>query len=285
MSIEITVEDLWWKYNPDSNWILKGLNLEVKSGEFLVITGPADAGRTTLCKCLIGLIPEYYRLGTRKGKVEFRGEEVKKTGVTKVSRNMGMVFEDPESQFFGMTVVDEIVFGMENLGLSIEEMSERMKWALNVVRLDESFLEKTPYQLSGGQKQRIAIASVLAMHPKLLILDDPTSELDPIGKKEVFQTIQEMKKVKDITVVLVSNLAEEIVKYADRVVLLDEGQIKLEGSPAEFFSNVDYLIERGVFPPEVTELSSLIEREYSIIGKKLPLTLDSAHTVLDKILK
>ncbi|MEM2897510.1 MAG: ATP-binding cassette domain-containing protein [Candidatus Bathyarchaeia archaeon] len=278
----IEVEDLWWKYEGSDEWILKGIDLKIEKGEFLAITGPSGAGKTTLCMCLNGLIP-HSNPGVIKGKVTVSGLNVRNNSPSELSEKVGMVFQDPESQFIGMSVEEEIVFGPENQGLSREEMKERLDWALRAVRMEDT-LNKAPYELSGGQKQRVAIASALVMLPEILILDEPTSELDPVGKAEVFSVISDLRKNMEMTIMLVEHETEEIAQYADRVVLIEWGKIIIDEKPKEFFKQVNRLKKFGVDPPQVTELTSLLIHDGIFAGEPA-LTLEEAYEELSNLLK
>jgi len=279
----VQVKDLWWKYDGSQDWNLKGINLEVEKGEFLAIVGPTGAGKSTLCMCLNGLIPHNF-MGTIKGTVVVGGMNTLEKRVADLSEKVGLVFDDPESQFIGMSVEEELVFGPENLGVPKEEIKQRMDQALDIVRMKD-YLNKAPYELSGGQKQRIAIASALVTRPEIMVLDEPTSQLDPVGKAEVFSVISELKRNHNVTIILVEHLTEEIVKYADRVILLYGGRIELEGSPKDFFKEVDLLKEKGVFPPQVTELGYLLTKSYSAFDGELPLTINQAYEEITSTLR
>ena len=220
MSI-IEFKNFSWKYESSSDWVLRDINLNVQPGEFLAITGPSGAGKSTLCQCLNGIIPHSYS-GVIKGEVHVSGIRVRDSTVRQLCDHVGMMFQDPESQFIGMSVEEEVVFGPENLNLARDEIDHRMKWALNVVGM-EGMRSKAPYELSGGQKQRVAIASALVMLPRILVLDEPTSELDPIGKAEVFSVVSELARDRNMTIIMVEHDTEEVAKYADRVILLEHG--------------------------------------------------------------
>jgi len=257
------------------------VNLKVEKGEFLAITGPVGAGKSTLCTALNGLIPQSQR-GTIKGTVKVAGKDTRETEIATLSSLVGMVFQDPESQFIGMSVIDEVVFGPCNLGVPKAEIDRRLDWVLKAVRM-ENFQEKSPTELSGGQKQRVAIASALIMLPEILVLDEPTSELDPIGKWEVYQVIEGLKKEREMTIILVENLPEETVRFADRVILLHEGQIKLEAPPQQFFRNVELLRSLGISPPQVTEFSYLLEKNDRLLEGDLPITLEATVEKVDEL--
>jgi len=279
----VQVKDLWWKYDGSQDWNLREINLEVEKGEFLAIVGPTGAGKSTLCMCLNGLIPHNF-MGTMKGTVVVGGMNTLEKRVADLSEKVGLVFEDPESQFIGMSVEEELVFGPENLGVPKEEIKQRMEQTLDIVRMKD-YLNKAPYELSGGQKQRVAIASALVTCPEIMVLDEPTSQLDPVGKAEVFSVISELKRNRNVTIILVEHLTEEIVKYADRVILLYGGRIELEGQPKDFFKEVDLLKEKGVFPPQVTELGYLLNKSHGVSDGNLPLTIYQAYEEITSSLK
>ncbi|HJX23806.1 MAG TPA: ATP-binding cassette domain-containing protein [Candidatus Bathyarchaeia archaeon] len=280
----ITIKDMWWKYEEGQEWALNDINLDVKKGEFLAIMGSNGAGKSTLCCCLNGLIPHSFS-GTMRGKVFSAGMDTQQHKVSEIAERVGMVFQDPESQFILTAVADEVSFGPENLGLSVKEIGERLEWALRIVRMEWA-REKPPRELSGGEKQRVAIAAALALRPEILILDEPTSQLDPLGKREVLTTLDELRKEFECTIIVATHEAENVVKFADRIILLNEGKKELEGTPEEFLKKVDYLIERGVYPPQVTEFSYLVHRDLlkDNIQTALPVNIDQCYDELCGIL-
>lgn len=270
----ISVKDLWFKYAKADDWVLKGVNLDVKRGEFLVITGANQSGKTTLSLALTGFIPHDIP-GHFKGNVIVSGINTKESTPSKLARTIGLLFPEPESQFLGVTVQDDIVFGPENLGVPVEEIGRRLKWVLKVTRLTE-LAEKPPIMLSGGQKQRTAIAGILAMLPEVLILDEPTVELDPIGKIEVISVLNDLKRDLNTTIIVITSETEEVADLADRVVLMNDGKITYDAPPLEFFSNVEMLLENAVLPPQVTQFSKLLKQKNIIDWDEYPLTLDEA---------
>lgn len=278
----IEIKNFYWKYEGNPDWILKNINLEIKEGEFVVITGPTGAGKTTLLLTLNGLIP-HSRKGYYKGNVYVNGIETSETSVSELSRIVGMVFQDPESQFVTMSTIDEIVFGAENLALPIEVIQERLEKVLDITRL-HGLEEKAPYELSGGQKQRVAIASVLAMQPKILVLDEPTSELDPVGRDEVLSVITRLKEEMKLTIIMVEHNVEEYVKHADRVILLYDGEILLDAPPREFFKDVDFILSKGAWVPQVTEFAYRLYKK-GLIDNCCPLFTDEGIQIVNDLLE
>lgn len=275
----IAVEGLAWRYATGQDWAIADVTFEIQRGEFVVVTGPTGAGKTTLSLCLSGLIPHNYN-GVWKGNVFLDGHNTKESSPTDLSEKVGIVFQDPDSQFLTMSVRDEISFGPENLALPRQEIGERVSAAAETVRLSDC-LDRAPYELSGGQKQRVAIAAALAMQPEVLILDEPTSQLDPIGKAEVFAVLQDLRRSNNITVVLVEHSLEDVVGYADRFLLMNEGRMQIFEPPERFFSNVEYLTLEGVPVPQVIELANLQTRRGVKLGR-VPLTVESAVGVFSR---
>ncbi|MFQ6015814.1 MAG: energy-coupling factor ABC transporter ATP-binding protein [Anaerolineae bacterium] len=254
----VTIEDLHFYYPP--LWIegepipvLRGIDLEVRRGEFVAIMGPTGCGKTTLCLALNGLVPQATG-GDFRGRVIVGGLDTRHHTVAELSTTVGLVFQDAESQLFNMTVADEVAFGLESLGVPWSEMVERIAWALEVVRLT-GLEDRSPLQLSGGQKKRLAIASVLAMRPPLLVLDEPTAGLDPIGKTEVLSVIRTLRQDAETTVVLVEQDPEVVAAFADRVVVLGDERIVMEGSPRQIFPQVERMHGLGLGVPQVSELA------------------------------
>jgi len=257
------VEDLHYAYPPltpggEQIPVLKGVNLRVQRGEFLALMGPTGAGKTTLCLTLNGILPHLMG-GIFEGKVVVAGMDTRDHGPGEMSCQVGLVFQDPESQLFNMTVEDEVAFGLESLGLSSSEMEERIAWALEVVRLP-GLRKRHPLQLSGGQKKRLAIATVLAMRPQVLVLDEPVTGLDPLGRHEVLSVIEKLKREEEATVVMVEQDAEAMMAWADRVAIMERGRLVLEGSPRQVFSQVESLHGWGLAVPQMSELAHLFNR-------------------------
>lgn len=266
----IRIRDLWWRYELGKDWALRGINLTVRRGEFLVVVGPSGAGKSTLCLTLCGMIPHFSR-GYYKGEVLINGQETRKMKLSDITKKVGIVFQDPDTQFVTMSVEDEVAFPLENHGVPRQEMIKRVRRTMEMTRILE-LRDKYPHELSGGQKQRVAIASILALEPEILVLDEPTSDLDPVGKTEVFSMLAELKKA-GRTIILVEHNTEEAAKYADRVILLKDGRMVSEGPPREVFKEVAQIKSLGVYPPQVTELAYLLSSRYMLDGR-LPITLE-----------
>jgi len=263
----IEVRGLRFKYRRSQRYALDGINLKVKRGEFLGIVGPSGSGKSTLCLTFNGIIPHSIR-GEFEGEVVVTdpetGEEyiTSETPVSKLSTIVGLVLQNPESQIFNMTVEEEVAFALENLGLPQEEILERIEWALRIAGLEDK-RDEFPPNLSGGEQQRLAIAAILAMKPKVLVLDEPTTQLDPAGRRGVLEMISKLNREEGITVVLVDHNTDFLFRRADRIVAIDHGRILVEGTPRELVSKMDELKELGVKLPPALEVYSRLKSQKS----------------------
>ncbi|MFN5727677.1 MAG: ABC transporter ATP-binding protein, partial [Pseudanabaena sp.] len=260
--------------------VLKDISLTIKKGEFLGIIGATGAGKTTLCLALTGIVPQFYG-GRFFGKIAIASLDTLDHPVSELARHVGIVFEDPEIQITATSVENEIAFALENLCIPREEILRRIPIVLKSVRL-EGFEKKNPQELSGGQKQRLAIAAALALQPDLLILDEPTSQLDPIGSQEVFVTVRELKEELGVAIVMVSHAAEEMAEFCDRIALLSQGKLIAVGTPDEIYSQVDLLQQNKLRPPEVAQSFSQIQQK-GINIPKIPVTLEAGIKALSEL--
>ena len=227
---------------------VKDLSLEVKQGEFIGILGCNGSGKSTLAKHLNAI------LYPTEGTVWVDGKDTKdEDSLIEIRKEAGMVFQNPDNQIIGQIVEEDVGFGPENLGVQTEEIWARVEESLKAVGMYE-FRKKSPNRLSGGQKQRVSIAGVLAMHPKCIILDEPTAMLDPNGRKEVIRAVRALNDVEGITVILITHYMEEVI-HADHVYVMDKGSVKMQGTPKEIFSQVEKLKELRLSVPQVTLLS------------------------------
>lgn len=265
MSNIIDIRGFGYAYPPltpdqEPTWVLEDINLQVQAGEFVSILGPTGVGKTTLCLSLIGIIPQSTG-GVIRGDVWVDGLNTKACSVPELAQRVGLIFQDPETQLFNLTVESELAFGLETRGLQPAEIEERISWALSLVGMSD-LRSRSPFHLSGGQKQRVAIASVLAISPKILVLDEPTSSLDPVGKAEVFSVVRELRRKQGMTIVMVEQELEHIAEFSDRVVVLDQGRVKMEGPPQSVFGHVEQLKAVGVGAPQVCELADCLNKRH-----------------------
>jgi energy-coupling factor transport system ATP-binding protein len=230
----IQLKNVFWAYSRAQDWTLKNISLELREGEFVVVMGENGAGKTTLCRLLNGLIPHSIP-GKLEGSIRVDGIETSSSSVAQIAKICGTVFEDPWTQLFTARVEDEPAFALENLIRGSDEIKERVKWALELTGLS-AYMNRVPATLSGGQKQRLAIAAALAMAEKILVLDEPVSQLDPEGAGEVLSIIRELRERKKLTVIMTANSTEEAVQFADKICVLKNGSIAAFNTPDLIFS-------------------------------------------------
>lgn len=258
----IKVNNLSFRYDEEGEWALNDINLTVKRGEWLAVVGHNGSGKSTLAKLLNGL------LLPQQGTVEVEGfNTTNNDELWEIRRRVGVVFQNPDNQLVATTVRDDVAFGLENLGVDRDEMKARILKSVQKVKLD-SFLDHEPHRLSGGQKQRVAIAGILAIQPSIMILDEATSMLDPMGCNEVISTVEQLNKDEGMTLISITHDLEEAIR-ADRIVVLNQGKIVNVGSPREIFQAGQDLIEIGL------DLPWAIQLREKLIEKGLPLTNES----------
>jgi energy-coupling factor transporter ATP-binding protein EcfA2 len=279
----IKVENLTYAYPTSKDFVLKNISFTVNRGEVLAVIGRNGAGKSTLLKALNGLVPHFYG-GKYGGRVVVSGFEVLNTPISKMSTKVGFVFQDPEDQISGLalTVWEEVAFGLMMLGYPREEIDKRVREAIDYVGL--TGLEKrSPFELSGGQMQRLAIATVLALRPEVIVMDEPTAQLDPLGKYEVLSVIEKLAE-SGSTIVIAEHEIEEVVYFADKMLLLDKGEAVAYGDTRKVVTMVEELKRRGVDPPSVTELTSLL-KEKTGVDVALPVTLEEAVKIYSELLR
>ena len=281
MPVIIEFKNYSWKYLNTQQPALEDINLQIEEGMFVGIIGPNGSGKTTLAYSMNGLIPGQYN-GIKNGEVLVYGREVEQYESGQLQKIAGMVFSDPEAQFTAMTVEDELVFGLENLGMSIPEIRERLEWVTQLTGLEKMLL-KPPYELSGGQKQRVALAAVLAMTPKILILDEPTTMLDPVSRRRVFEVLARLKKEQHNTIIVIEHNLENLIPLADRMILLSNNRLALEDETRAFFQNMSLLLSEGIYPPGVLRFFYELEKA-GYTSNTLPLTVVEASKQLTQIL-
>jgi energy-coupling factor transport system ATP-binding protein len=267
---------------------LQDVSFEVRRGEILGVMGSNGAGKTTLCFHLNGIIPTVYA-GTEKGKVEMCGLDPWDTPILEMSQKASMVLQDPETQFTTTDVASELAFGPANLAIEREEIFRRAAWAAKVCGID-GLEERKPKELSGGQKQRVALAAGLTMLPEVLILDEPTSQLDPVGTTEVFDVVHHLAETEDMTILITSHKTDEVARLAHKILVLDEGKVVAYGNPKEVFAQTELLGAVGVNPPSVASLAAKISAKAPRFKEQIdksggmPLTIDEAESLFKKAL-
>ncbi|WP_153461796.1 energy-coupling factor ABC transporter ATP-binding protein [Sediminibacillus terrae] len=255
-------EHVWFRYGEDLPWVLQDVSFEISRSEWVAVIGHNGSGKSTIAKLMNGL------LFPQKGKILINGLEINEETIWDIRKQVGMVFQNPDNQFVGTTVRDDVAFGLENRGIPREEMIKRLKDSLAAVRMEGYELHE-PHRLSGGQKQRVAIAGVLAVSPQIIILDEATAMLDPNGRKEIIETVKTVKEQDDVSLVTITHDLNEVT-LADRVLVMNEGKVWMEASPKDIFAKRDELKEIGLDIPFVTKLAAeLTDRDVILDSEPL----------------
>lgn len=271
----IELQNLSYHYPLAETPALKDIRLQVEEGEFLAVVGANGAGKTTLCYALSGFVPHFFK-GELKGQISVAGLNSQEASLNDFVQRVGLVFQNPFNQISGskFTVYEEIAFGLENLGVDPAEMRQRVDQAMRLTGIQD-LGERSPYALSGGQQQRVALASILVMRPQILVLDEPTSQLDPIGTREVFQVIKDMTR-EGMTIVMAEHKLEWVAEFADRVLALADGEILSLGEPHEVLAS-PRLPERGVGVSRYTQIARRAQEEgLWSAARPLPVTLEES---------
>ncbi len=248
----IEVKDLKYTYPHSEKPVLNDISLTVQPGEFILLTGPSGCGKTTFCRCLNGLVPKFYN-GVMEGSVKVAGLDTKENPIMKLAQHVGLIFQNPDNQIFALTVEKDIAFGLENLGVPKEEMYREIEWAAETTGLQQ-LRQRATHELSGGQKQRLTIASVLAMRPDIIVMDEPTSFLDPVGAEHIFSVLDYLNKELGITIILIEHRMDLAAKHVDRMIVLNEGRVVQDGEPTTVFADYQTRL-LGVGIPRVFELA------------------------------
>jgi energy-coupling factor transport system ATP-binding protein len=282
--MSIKIENLTHVYMPKSPFekvALDNVSLDIADGEFLALIGHTGSGKSTLIQHFNGL------LEATSGKIIVDGVDItdKKAKLTNIRKKVGLVFQYPEYQLFEETIAKDIEFGPRNLGLSEDEIHNRVIKSMEMVGLDyETYKDKSPFDLSGGQKRRVAIAGVIAMQPTTLILDEPTAGLDPKGRDDILAQISKLHKDYNMTIIIVSHSMEDVAKIAERIIVMNDGKVELQGTPAEVFKEVETLEKIGLGVPQVTYLVRELRKKGFNISDNI-FTIDEAKKELLSILK
>lgn len=279
----IHIENLAYHYPNCETPSLNGINLSIQQGKFIVVMGMNGAGKTSLALCLNGIIPQLLE-GRILGKVTVAGKDVRKFRTQTLANLVGLVFQDPESQIIGSTVAEDTAFGPRNLGLSLEEIEHRVQTELAKVQLKGYESRKTD-ELSGGEKQRLALAGILAMGPKVLVLDEPASELDPGGRAALYSALDQLRQEGSHTVIVIEHSIEDIWSRADEVVVLKDGKVAWRGEPVDLFRDLPLLTQLGIRPLPVSEIFWPFVSKGWITLKEIPVTIEEATALIPKILR
>ena len=277
----IHIQDLTFTYQDEKKPALQGINLELQAGEFLGIIDPAGAGKTTLARAITGIIPHHYK-GDYYGSVTVDGKDTVDTPLLDLSRIVGMVFQDVDSQIISPMVEDELLYGLENFQVPRDEIPERIDYALRKVGIRD-LKDQSVGSLSGGQRQKVAIASIIALKPRMLVLDEPTGELDPQSSRLIFSLLKELNEEQGVTVVIIEQKIMLLCEFADRIAVMNEGRILRQGLTREVLAHAEELEEIGVNCPRVTTLSRILQAR---TGTEQPacINIDEAEQMIRRML-
>ncbi len=274
------LENVSYQYPLENRKVLKNINLDIKKGEFWVVIGKNGSGKTTLCSILRRFVPDFYK-GELTGKITLEGKELREYSQKEIVQKIGFVFQNPFTQISGVkdTVFEEIAYGLENLGLEREVIISEVEKILKLLEI-EKLRDRNPYDLSGGQKQRVALASIIAMNPDILVIDEPTSQLDPKGTEDIFKIINLMAN-EGKTIILVEHKLELIAEYAQNILVLDEGEIILSGKAEEVLNN-KILLEKEIGMTQYSMLAYELEKSGKVELEEIPITKEKTVELLKK---
>ncbi|WP_424739327.1 energy-coupling factor ABC transporter ATP-binding protein [Infirmifilum uzonense] len=271
----VELEGVYYRYPDSSDWVLKNINFKAGEGEFILILGPSGCGKSTLARVLNGLIPNFYG-GLLDGKINIVGNDPREVPTYEMSRHVGFVFQNPENQLFFTNVEREVAFGLENLGYPPDEIRRRVLKVLEEYDLME-LREKSPFELSGGQQQKVALASVMALEPRVLILDEPTANLDPLSALKVLGLVKKKTLESKLATLVIEHRLEIVLPFAERVVVMAEGEIVYDGDPLGALERYGYLTGK----PFIIRLIERLEKEGIQLKAKSLSPEDVAASLLD----
>jgi energy-coupling factor transporter ATPase len=275
----VETKNLTYTYPGASKPSIDDVSIRIEKGEFVLITGPSGCGKTTLCRTFNGLVPHFYQ-GEIKGEITVAGLNTLDRHTYEMAKHVGLVFQNPENQLFALSIEKDVAFGLENNGINRAEMRKKVDWALNQTGIYD-IRERSPHEISGGQQQRVAIAAVLAMEPEIIVLDEPTSFLDPLSAQKIFEVIYKLNREQGITVILVEHRLDLTAKYTNHLIVMDQGRVRFEGDPREVLSNEETRLI-GVGIPKATLLYELLKKEGLGLSSKIPL---SSEELADQLLE
>ncbi len=278
----VKMADVAYSYPNTEKKTLNQIDIEAPKGKFTVIMGKTGAGKTTTVLCLNGIIPQLNE-GSLSGKIEVAGLDISKYRIQTLAKYVGVVMQDTSTQVFGSTVEEDVAFGPRNYLVPRQEIFRRIQESLRRVRL-EGYEKRQTSQLSGGEKQRLAIAGILAMQPKIIVLDEPTSELDPLGREEIYTTINDLNKEQDTTILAVEHSSQEVCEKAEQLIVINDGRTVWAGNPREFFRDEHLVTENGIKPLPVATVGWLLMRAGLIEQKQVPLNVDQAYELVSALL-
>ncbi len=278
----IETQNLSYTYPSASHPSISDVSIKIEKGEFVLITGPSGCGKTTLCRTFNGLIPQFYQ-GELTGQITVAGLDAAKHPTYEMAKHVGLVFQNPENQLFALSVEKDVAFGLENLGFDRKQMRERVDWALNLTGIYD-LRERSPHEMSGGQQQRVALAAVLAMQPDIIVLDEPTSFLDPLSAEKIFEVIYDLNQKLGLTVILVEHRLDLTAKYANHIIIMDQGKVRFDGETRKILTNEETRL-LGVGIPKATLLYEMMQKEGAQLPSQTPLSSEEMAFIIQEAIK
>ncbi len=269
----VKFKNFYYRYKGNEEYALNNINLNIKDNHFILLCGETGSGKTTLIRCMNGLIPQFYA-GFYKGNVElWNGKTTIETPIADLSTEIGIVFQNPENQLIAMNVEHEIAFGLENIGIPAKEISKRIQESASITEI-EHLLDKAPFELSGGEQQRVAIASILVLEPKLLILDEPTALLDPYMAKKIINLLNEIKDEKNLSILISEHRLDLILPFSQQIILMKNGKIVEYGESDHIINSTNFQLLQ-LNKPVIYSIFSILKKE-NLFDKKIPISIPEA---------
>ena len=276
----IRFDNFSFRYKGNEDYALNNINLEIKEKSFILLAGETGSGKTSFIRCFNGLIPQFYA-GYYKGSVQIAGKNTITTPISDLSTIVGIVFQNPENQLVAMNVEHEIAFGMENLGIPASEIEKKIKEVVKLTEI-EHLLDRAPFEISGGEKQRVAIASVLVLDPLILILDEPTANLDPFFAKKIITLLKKIQETKNISIIISEHRMDLLMPLVDEIILMENGKL-IAYDDKNVIMNSEVFYNLNINKPKIYSLFKEVERRTTRFNK-LPLSVEEAVTIFKKFL-
>ncbi len=275
----IKFSNFHFRYKGNEEYAVKNINLKIESNKFILLAGETGSGKTSLIRCMNGLIPQFYA-GYYKGSVEISGKNTTETSISSLSEDIGIVFQNPENQLIAMNVEHEIAFGLENLGISRDVIKERIEEVVEITEI-ENIMDKAPFEISGGEQQRVAIASILVLEPKIIVLDEPTANLDPFFAQKIITLLKKIQIEKKITVIISEHRMDLIVPIVDDIILMKEGEVIAYDEKDKITSD-DIFENLNINKPKIYSIFNKLKKR-NLFGQNIPISIQDAINLLKTI--